>query len=142
MDEIDRNLLEAWNRISRRVRRDRLEALHRSRRRLMPVLTRPSRAWCLCIRASDTRINDYRCAIDPSRAIQQRLEHDVVLSGSVIRDLCKPVTIPWPGIDWTRAAAMLGRHEESIRRWITKDILRARYDAAHLTCPRFMYQPL
>lgn len=131
MDQIDRNLLEAWNRISDRVRRDRLEAANRSRRRLTPALTRPMRPWCLCIRASDTRINDYRCVIDPPHAIQQRLEHGVVLTGSVIRDLCKPVLLPWPGIDWTRAAAMLGRHEESIRRWITKGILRARYDSAH-----------
>ena len=131
MDQIDRNLLDAWNRISGRVRRDRLEALHRSRRRLMPALTRPMRPWCLCLRASDTRINDYRCVINPSRAIQERIEHEVVLSGTVIRDLCKPVMIPWPGIDWIRAAAMLGRHEESIRSWITKGVLRARYDSAH-----------
>lgn len=131
MDQIDCNLLEAWNRISRRVRRDRLEAANRARRRLTPALTRPMRPWCLCIRASDTRINDYRCAIDPSRAIQQQLEHHVVLTGSVIRDLCKPLVIPWPGIPRFKVAPRLGINTCRLNRWVKAGAFHiSRYDNA------------
>src|SRR5688572_21845916 len=56
MDELDTMLLEAWNRVGARVRRKRISALKRSRRRFKGVLRRPMREWCLVIRASDTRI--------------------------------------------------------------------------------------
>jgi len=58
MDELDHNLLMAWNRVFERCRADPREA----RRRLERVgagtcLDRPHRAWCVAVRASDTRIS-------------------------------------------------------------------------------------
>ncbi|MCH8342532.1 MAG: helix-turn-helix transcriptional regulator [Planctomycetes bacterium] len=142
MDTIDRNLLDAWRRIGDEVRRDRVEVLRRSYRRLTPTLTRPPRAWCLCLRACDTRISPVTCAIelDPNvelpindsleSALAHGAPHTVTLTGAVIHRLCIPVSLPWPGMDWTIAAQRLGRHEETLRRWIKLGILRARYDNA------------
>lgn len=85
MDQIDRNLFEAWNRISAEVRRDRLEALHRSRRRLMAVLTRPSRAWCLCLRASDKRPADQPLFQRKHKFAPHRRKHPPVPCAASVR---------------------------------------------------------
>jgi hypothetical protein len=180
MDKIDQLLLEAWNRISAKVRRDRVEALKRSRRRFKGVLTRPMREWCLVIRASDTRINDYRATVEPvlplpsgegwgegagalslpsgegwgegsdervthaasaltpnpsptgrgewadfsHNPIESHQPHFVTLSGTLIRELTKPVKIPWPGVTYQQVADMLGRTKESLYEWVRKGVFR------------------
>src|SRR4051812_46066816 len=61
MDALDVALQEAWNRLSRRVKEDRLEARRRAARRLNKTFHQPPRAWCLAIRANDTRLHGYTC---------------------------------------------------------------------------------
>ena len=96
MDELDTILIDAWNRVSQRVRQKRVMALRRSRRRFRGVLTRPMREWCLVIRASDTRINDSRAIIDPTHAVERQEPHTVTLDGTLIRELTRTVSA-WPG---------------------------------------------
>ncbi len=125
MDPIDEALLEAWSRVAPVVRRDRLEALRRSFRRTRPLLARPIRPWCLCLRASDTRLNVH--AWVPKYLPQQHEPHEITIFSDTIRELCKPVTIPWPGWDWERAAYALGRHPASLRSWIKRGVFRVNY---------------
>jgi hypothetical protein len=164
MDKLDSLLLDAWNRVSAKVRRDRVQALKRSRRRFKGVLTRPMREWCLVIRASDTRINDYRAIVEPvlplpsgegwgeggwpaanqmgaverdanaltpnpspdgrGELIENYQPHAVTLSGALIRELTRPVMIPWPGVTCREAADMLGRPYDSIFQWLRKGVFR------------------
>ncbi len=124
MDPIDEALTEAWARVAPRVRADRLEALRRSFRRTRPLLSRPIRPWCLCLRAGDRRLNVH--AWVPKYLHEQHEPHEITIFSDTIRRLCKPVTIPWPGMDWTRAAARLGRHPQVIRRWIAHGVLQCR----------------
>ena len=104
MDQLDQALLDAWARVAPRVRADRLEARRRAARRLS--LARPVRPWCLCIRASDPRINEFRAEIDDRYAYEARRSHTVVLTGELVRMLCRGVSVPWPGVPVREAAAM------------------------------------
>lgn len=118
MDELDRNLLEAWGRVVERLRSDAGEARKRWRRSRGKVLRRPIRAWCLALRASDTRFvsRERRCC--DAWAAGKREAHTVWMDGHDLRALCGPVRIPWPGVKLKAAAAMLGRHPEALRHWL------------------------
>jgi hypothetical protein len=124
VDALDLILLEAWNRISARVRRERLEALRRSQRRFKGVLTRPMREWCLVLRASDTRLNDFSAIVEPRRAYDDHEPHTVTLHGPLIRKLTRPVMIPWPGVTYEQAAGLCGREWQTIKGWIRKGVFR------------------
>jgi hypothetical protein len=122
MDAIDSALLNAWNRLAPAIRANRAQALRRALRRTRPTLSRPIRPWCLCIRASDTRLTYPLATPLRDYALDERLPHSIHISGINLRKLCAPVDIPWPGIDWTHAADLLGRHPESLRGWIARGI--------------------
>jgi hypothetical protein len=124
MDKLDQILLEAWNRVGERCRQNRVEALKRSRRRFKGVLTRPMRECCLVIRASDTRLSDpLMLEIDP-RAVAEHRPHSIVLTGEVIRELTKPVTIPYPGVTYDEAAKRLGRTKSALFAWVQQGVFR------------------
>ncbi|MCI0674167.1 MAG: hypothetical protein L0Y42_00130 [Phycisphaerales bacterium] len=156
MDRLDTILLEAWNRVGARVRRKRISALKRSRRRFKGVLRRPMREWCLVIRASDTRIArlaDWveerqeevategctsRCTgetpVPPTPVpptcgdpIRRGRAHLVTLSGRAIRELCKPIWIDWPGVTLHEAAKMCGREYKTIKNWARQGVFKVDY---------------
>lgn len=135
MDQIDINLLEAWNRISRRVKRDRIEAMRRMQRQYKGVLTRPMREWCLAVRASDSRINRYNAVFDPSEAVPKRQHHMVTLDGMAIQELTKPIIIDWPGVGIREAAKILGRSRGVVQRWRRRGVLEVRYER-HFRTPK------
>ena len=57
MDELDHNHLMAWQRVFERCRRDPAEARRRYLRTAVGgVYDRPVRAWCVALRASDSRL--------------------------------------------------------------------------------------
>lgn len=131
MDKIDALLLEAWNRVGARCRRDRVEALKRSQRRFKGVLTRPMRECCLVIRASDTRLSDPLVVdVDAVEAAQHR-PHAIVLNGSAIRAITKPVHIPYPGVTYEEAAKLLGRTYESLQQWAREGVFQVERFAEH-----------
>ena len=59
MDELDRNLMEAWGEVTAKLRGDRGLARKRWRRSKGRTLQRPPRAWCMAVRASDTRLQGW-----------------------------------------------------------------------------------
>ncbi len=144
LTQIDINLMEAWQRIGAKCRSDRMEALRRARRRLRPTFSSPPRAWCLCIRAADRRIGLHNGVFDfplwheqeeddprPEEAfiaegetwasaLDRGVRHQITLTGTVIRELTKPVTICWPGKPLSEVAEILGRHKRSLMYWIDR----------------------
>src|SRR5258706_16351186 len=56
MHDFDRWLLEEYLRVAGKLAGDRAELARRLARRRTSMLVDPPRAWCLAVRASDTRI--------------------------------------------------------------------------------------
>ena len=131
MDPLDLILLEAWNRVSKKVREDRMLALRRSRRRFRGILTRPMREWCLVIRASDTRINTDNGAILDNEAVAAHQPHTITIDGRLIRELTKPVTIEWPGVTYEEAARICGREHRTMKVWARKGMFKIDYYREH-----------
>jgi len=130
MDQIDINLFNAWHRVSAAVRRDRVEQLKRASRQFRVMVRKPLRAMCLCLRAADTRLSPMNCIVEPrpgdvlgpdtgtDNLIDKRLPHIITIPGTVIRELMKPIYIPWPGEDWKRVAARCGVSKDMIYNWL------------------------
>jgi len=114
MDQIDINLFDAWNRIGSALKANPARALQRWQTRIhnhSTRLFRPERSWCLCLRASDHRINSTSTLIDPPDALDLFFDHSVTITGSLIRQLTQPVNIPWPGVTTNVAARIsIGIH--------------------------------
>jgi hypothetical protein len=124
VNPLDLMLFDAWHRISREIRQKRIEALRRSRRRFMGVLTRPMRECSLVVRASDTRINDVNAPIEPFEAYRERREHLVTLDAILIRQITKPVDIDWPGVTLHKAAELCGREYKTIKNWVAQGVFQ------------------
>jgi hypothetical protein len=137
MDELDHNLLDAWDRVYEQCRRDPAEARRRYLRTLPgTTLDRPVRAWTVAVRASDTRIGDWnepralasgpesQTAPSRSRLVQTdpicaQAAHEIVLDGWSLRQLGGAVEIPYPGLPIDEAAKKLGKHKEALRNWMS-----------------------
>jgi len=82
----------------------------------MKSLTRPPRAWCIAIRASDRRITPAHWIITPEHAMDlnhpehpyEPIEHEVTIGTHAIRRYCHPVRIGGAGDDVEEVAKILG----------------------------------
>lgn len=77
-------------------------------RRRSDVLRRPAREGCICARACDHRINAATAALVPEDAIEQRLEHEVLLDKPLLVLLNKAVEIEYGGEEVPDLARKLG----------------------------------
>ncbi len=130
MDQIDVNLIDAWRRICERARRDATFAAERSKLARRAIVTRPMRASCLCVRAADTRIDDVHFALVSRRAYASGDAHEVDLHGEGVRDVCKPVSIRYPGVRIKNFASRFGIAEAQVWRWMKKGEINVRYEKA------------
>jgi len=137
MDEVDHNLLAAWERVAAVCRADPAEARRRWRRSRGTLLRRVPRAWCLAVRASDTRLRpeNYEYQTDDGSPFRQ--PHDIDLTGMEIRELCAPVGICWPGVTLDEAARMLGRYREAVGQWLPARPGRTRAARPRQMPPRY-----
>ncbi len=133
MDDLDVNLLNAWDRVWERCKRDPVEARRRYRRTRGVMLNKPPRAWCLTLRSSDTRLHPGNVDFDSKQACIDRKTHEVTLCGEAIRQLCAPVSIDWPGLKLKDAAKKLGKTVDAVRHWMPVRPGRAR--GKHSKCP-------
>ena len=108
------------------------EIRERLGRRKTRAFRRPPRAWCVAVRASDTRINPWGAAIVPEHAMDAScaghpgrvLPHTVVVDkgllarlsapvgveyGTTIRELAKAVAVRPAGLHYRRASGRWGR---------------------------------
>ena len=118
MDDIDRALADAWHRAT--IHAD--EAQRRLQRYLGPIYQRPLRSWALVLRAHDKRLPsgevvNYEQFDDdgPDCAVSR-----ITLTGELVRTLCGPITIPWPGVTINAAAKRFGVNRSTIHNWAKK----------------------
>lgn len=141
MDELDLNLFSAWNRIAPHVKRDRAQAARRAGRRESGLFAFTPRASCLCLRATDTRYDRHAVVLpladetiglddDVLDLLRDGRPHRLILNGEGIRELTKPVELPWPGVHHRIAARTLGITTRMLHRWVKRGALEHRRDEA------------
>lgn len=117
------HLLEAWNRLQPRLAADPDELQARLARRRLGVMKRPPRAWCVTLRASDTRLTPATAEMAPEAAAwPQRARrddgdyepHDVRITSDLLRRLCAPVYLPRPGMPKSLVAEKLGCSQSNL----------------------------
>ncbi|HEV8290298.1 MAG TPA: hypothetical protein VGP94_00175 [Tepidisphaeraceae bacterium] len=92
MNDVDRLILEAWQKLGPNIMADPDELAKRLARRRLPILTRPVRAWCLALRASDTRITpEHAMDLDHPHHPYEPIEHEVTIQPHALRKYCRPV---------------------------------------------------
>ena len=99
-EELERNICEAWLRLRGKILSDPQELAGRLARRRNKSLTRPPRAWCVAIRASDRRITAAHWVISPEHAMDldhpghpyEPIEHEVTIQTHAIQRYCTPVS--------------------------------------------------
>lgn len=108
-DDLDRALLDAWERAYQRFRND-PEQLERIVKRFSgPTYTRPLRSWALVLRANDKRIPD-----DNAQGVVQ-------LDALRVRTWCAPVVIDYPGVPIDEAARLFGVNRTTVARWASPE---------------------
>jgi len=128
MDDLDTALLDAFDRVLPRLRDDPDERQRRLARRRAALLQRPPRAACLAVRACDTRITAWNAIMVPDDADDPKAPghdgrlraHALTLDRTLLVQICKPVTIPPPGLDWLDAARLLGVDRSTMRKAIAR----------------------
>src|SRR2546421_1107617 len=122
--ELERGIREAWLRLRGKILSDAQELQRRLARRRMKSLTRPPRAWCIAIRASDRRITPAHWVISPEHAMDldhphhpyEPIEHEVTIQTHAIRRYCHPIRIAAPAEQVTVVAKSLGGHRSTLHR--------------------------
>ena len=135
MFDLEQSLCDAWRRIQPKLKSDPDELLRRLARRRTPTLTRPPRAWCLAIRASDRRINPATAIIVPDDAMDlpndvsmDRYQlHTVMLNARLVRKLTNPVYIERGGEEACEVARKLGVTLSSLHSARLHGTFRIRY---------------
>lgn len=126
MSELDAAIDTALARLLDRMRRDPEEAARRASRAAHSCHRRPVSPWRLAIRASDRRI-DHICHLsDPDKA-RLRCPHGVLITCDAAIELCSPVRIDWPGVDWRIAADRLGLSRIALHHWIKSGVFQVSY---------------
>src|SRR5947209_6545966 len=98
--EVERAIRESWLRVRHQILNDPIELHRRLARRRLKSLTRPPRAWCIAIRASDRCITPMHWLITPEHALDldhpehpyEPIEHEVTIQKHAIRRYCNPVS--------------------------------------------------
>ena len=138
-DEITDILLAAWRRVRETLRGNPEEVRRRLRRGREKWTKRPPRAWCLAVRASDTRITPMTVVCVPEEAAYPRecvagemrtayQRHAVTLDVELLRELCAPVRIHEWGESQEAVAARVGRSKQGLAASRATGRLTTRFD--------------
>ena len=116
-------VLKAWNQKHDWIMAEEGELERRLARRQSASFRRPLRAFCVAIRASDHRVNDYHAEICPRHALTKHgpghegryAEHVVVITDTLVEVACRPFQITAPGEPADHVAAKLGCSVQDVR---------------------------
>src|SRR4051794_12207301 len=110
MDDFAHLISAAWEKVRPRLERDPLELQRRLSRRHSKLINQPPRAWCIALRATDTRLAPFQ--IHHSSFINhhsmQHRQHDVLLDSPAIKKLTRPIFLTSPGHPRAELAKLLG----------------------------------
>src|SRR5689334_11320204 len=134
MEGLSALILEAWERVHPKLLADPIERARRIARRRSAVLSSPPRAWCIAIRASDTRLPGW-ADCRPGHALRlnhpdhpyRYAEHEVTLTARALRELCRPVHIAPPGEPLVDVAAKLGCEPSTLSRAMAHGVFSVRH---------------
>src|SRR3954470_10126616 len=118
MNDVARLVLEAWEKLWPKIKADSGELARRLARRRLPIMTRPVRAWCLALRASDRRITAVDWILTPMHAMDlnhpehpyEPVEHTVTIQPHGLRKFCRAVRTDSWGEEVDDVAKKLGVH--------------------------------
>src|SRR5690242_14316144 len=132
MHPLNSAILAAWEGVKRKIKDDPAELTRRLARRRLKAMTRPPRAWCLAVRASDARIHSGNALIVPEDAAYLGRPdlfrpHRVTLEARVLRKLCRAVEISPPGESWREVARKLGVDGNTLRRAMARGVFQIRH---------------
>src|SRR5947207_13252859 len=99
MNDVARLVMEAWEKLGPKILSDPDDLARRLARRRSALLSRPPRAWCLAIRASDRRITPAHWVISPEHAMDldhpghpsEPIAHEVIIRPHALRKFCRAV---------------------------------------------------
>src|SRR3954464_12305613 len=99
-EDLEGAITNSWLKLRGEILADPNELHRRLARRRLKLLTRPARAWCIAIRASDRRITPMHWMIYPQHALDlnhpahpyEPIEHEVTIQKHAIRRYCNPVS--------------------------------------------------
>ena len=126
MESLTDHVLNAFLHHWPRIRPDPRELQARLQRRHRVMLQRPPRAWCIALRAGDTRMTAWNTILDDCHAIDHKRPHQVTIDKPLVERLCKEVCIHPLGESWIDVAARLGVHHTSLRRQMTNGFFTVR----------------
>jgi DNA-binding CsgD family transcriptional regulator len=129
MDDIELAICKAWEPVHTRLVAEPGELERRLARRATAGLRQPPRAWCLAVRASDTRLEGKPVTAPAATdGGAQRIESQrVSLDAARVRRLCDPVRIDPPGQTIHEVAAKLGVTVECLLTVRADGVLRSRH---------------
>src|SRR5688500_886445 len=113
MSDVERLILEAWEKLRAKILSDPDQLAKRLARRRRPIMTRPPRAWCLALRASDRRITPAHWVLSPEHALDSEppyepIEHTVTIQPYALRKFCRPFRTDSWGEEVADVAKQLG----------------------------------
>ncbi len=115
--DLDHAMWATWQQIEARVLGNEIELRRRLDRRAK-VFNRVPRALCLAIRAADRRITAMNAWMSPRWGSDKGMEedHDLLMTSSLVKQLCCPVHISAPGEPVTDVQQYLGCHYFTARK--------------------------
>jgi hypothetical protein len=126
METLTKLVLDAFLAHWPKLKNDPTELAARLQRRQRAQLNRPPRAWCIALRAADTRLTPMHAITDDCHAYADRRPHTVTIDAKLVQRLCQPVRIEPPGEPWHDVAAKLGVHAHGLRRCMKNGLFEVR----------------
>jgi hypothetical protein len=141
MDDLLASIADAWAKLELRLALDTDELHRRLARRRLKMMRRAPRAWCITVRASDTRIHPGSARCEPEDAAYPASlrtdggepgEHRVTIDSPLLRRLCRPVYVPRPGMPMPILARELGCSEGNLAWALRQGLFKSYRDYAAL----------
>lgn len=125
-EQLDLDLMDAFCRVRRKLLAEPARLGRRLERASRASLRRPIRAWCVGVRASDTRWDweDF-ASVEEGLAARKGYPHEMEVRGERVAGMSAAVRLDWPGVPVREAAALLGRPERAVYAWAGRNVLRS-----------------
>src|SRR6266480_3134916 len=124
MTDLDRAILDAWEKLRPHLQSNPDELTKRLARRRQTMVRRPMRHCCIALRACDQRINAYHWPITPDHAQDldhpdhpyQPIEHEVLIQTPQLRKFSQPFRLDGWGEEVPYIAKPIGCSPASLDR--------------------------